>query len=67
MTIRPGISRKLKLGSLILVPVALDGASLHSAATGQVQSTGGPCRPQGAARGCNANGRPGHQTYDGGV
>ena len=26
-----------------------------------------PCKPEGAKRGCNANGRPGHQTCDGGT
>jgi hypothetical protein len=53
-----------RLSSILIIIVAALTSALFDNAYGQRTE---PCRPQGATRGCNANGRPGQQTCDGGV
>ena len=62
---RARISKLSALPTLVLVILLC--ASFHSPSRAQKSSQNGPCRPQGATRGCSANGRPGHQTCDGAV
>ena len=56
----------MKRISFVLILVAV----MTSATLIDVQAQGKtfePCRPEGAVRGCNAQGKPGHQTCDGGT
>jgi hypothetical protein len=66
MTTRSDTKLKLSLMLMLVAPLLLAGMSIHPTVTVTAQKPG-PCRPQGATQGCNANGRPGHQTCDGGV
>lgn len=66
MTTRSQTKFKLSLMLMLVALMLLAGMSFHPAVTVTAQKPG-PCRPQGAVQGCNANGRPGHQTCDGGV
>src|SRR5690348_12910648 len=54
------------MGLAALVAVVII-ASLSIIVQAQPNSTGGPCRPEGATRGCSANGKPGQQSCDGAV
>src|SRR5262252_1759471 len=54
-----------RLVTIVAMVVMIISFSLLSQA--QRNSTGGPCRPLGATRGCSANGKPGQQICDGGV
>ena len=54
-----------RLATIVAMVVMIISFSLLAQA--QPNSTGGPCRPLGATRGCSANGKPGQQICDGGV
>ena len=64
MTMKLQTTLKLSVVLILLVLVLLAVTSFHPVVTAQKP---GPCKPQGATRGCSANGRPGQQTCDGGV
>src|SRR5437016_5745561 len=68
MGINSSRDRRLKLVAPATLGIAvLLMAYLVPSSQTQTTSTGGPCRPQGATRGCSAKGKPGQQVCDGGV